>query len=640
MLIPELDLLIAKDQTIRLDASSSAATRLKDVFRAMFISHFGGLVTGGDPNIALYGKWVKKILDPKIAAADKSHKREFTRTFKRVIGVDPIAKEPGLGEALDIYSAYNVNKITTLSHDYFNDIQDTVFRGLQSGTSNRSIVKEVQASIDKTGESSVANAKLIATDQIQKLNGDLDRKRQQSNGGNRYYWQTRRNGVVRNKNNSNGYSDHAQLEGAVFEWGNPPITVFKGKRAGERNEPGQDINCFPVGTRISTKEGNKNIEDINIGDLVQSHWGFQEVVGLNKKRYTGNLITIKFLHKTIRVTPRHKFFVNGRGWIEAQCLKKGDEPVKFKKLYSGYIFNEKAARDIKHPHPEFVDNELMPSGINQAHCALYFNERVKLIKKNVRLIMNTVFFVRLLKAVLWNIANTKRLKPFMTNFFGFGNNPVFSVATATSSTCLSSESRDLSFGVSDPLSGDSFRASSNRYPVIFKGLSNCTASHSSNFRKFTVRPKIINILLYKHIFKAYSKFRFHLLKPHFERSFVGTIFRAVKPSIIFNSCFRGFKHLPAVATLFADFWHNSPLLKGSSKQLHYVVAGVDCQHVEGECVYNFEVKNSMSYFAEGFLVENCKCLASMVIDDLLDKKSKKLIAAEAKTEKLRQRGVL
>ncbi len=243
MLVPELDLLIAEDQTIRLDASSSAATRLKDTFRAMFIGHFGGLVTGGDPNIAMYGKWVKKILDPKIESADKSHKREFTRTFKRVIGVDPIAKEPGLGEALDIYSAYNVNKITTLSHDYFNDIQDIVFRGLQSGTSNRSIVKEVQASIDKTGEASVANAKLIATDQIQKLNGDLDRKRQQSNGGSRYYWQTRRNGVVRNKNNSNGYSDHAQLEGAVFKWGNPPITVFKGKRAGERNEPGQDINC-------------------------------------------------------------------------------------------------------------------------------------------------------------------------------------------------------------------------------------------------------------------------------------------------------------------------------------------------------------------------------------------------------------
>lgn len=240
---PHLGLLVADDETVRLDAAFDIVTRFKDIFKSIFIEHFGGLVAGGEPNAALYGRTVKKKLDPKIDAADKSHKKEFSKTFKKVLGVDPIGKEPGLENQLRLTSEDNVKKITTVSTKYFDEIQDSVTRALRSGTANESIIQEVQAIIDKSGSNAKASATLIATDQIQKLNGDLDRKRQQANGGSRYYWRTRRNDRVRSLANSNGYSDHKQLEGAVFEWGHPPITVFKGKRSGERNEPGHSINC-------------------------------------------------------------------------------------------------------------------------------------------------------------------------------------------------------------------------------------------------------------------------------------------------------------------------------------------------------------------------------------------------------------
>lgn len=249
-LVPELELLIADDQTVRLDNVADAFTRFKNIFRSMFVEHFGGLITGGEPNTALYGRSVRKKLDPKIDAADRTHQREFKKTFKRVLGVEPLKREPGLENQLKLSSAENVEKITTISSNYFSEIEDSINRALRSGTANDTVVDEVQEIIDKAGSNAQSRAKLIATDQIQKLNGDLDRKRQQANGGSRYYWITRRNDRVRSKSNSNGTSDHQQLDGAVFEWGHPPITVFKGKRAGERNEPGQDINCKCVASMV------------------------------------------------------------------------------------------------------------------------------------------------------------------------------------------------------------------------------------------------------------------------------------------------------------------------------------------------------------------------------------------------------
>jgi uncharacterized protein with gpF-like domain len=48
---------------------------------------------------------------------------------------------------------------------------------------------------------------------------------------------------VRSFANSSGASDHKRLEGTIHKWSQPPVTVFRGKRAGETNHPGEDINC-------------------------------------------------------------------------------------------------------------------------------------------------------------------------------------------------------------------------------------------------------------------------------------------------------------------------------------------------------------------------------------------------------------
>ena len=55
---------------------------------------FGGLVTGGEPNTALYGRTVKKKLDPKIDAADRSHKKDFSKKWMEEVGKADVKAKP------------------------------------------------------------------------------------------------------------------------------------------------------------------------------------------------------------------------------------------------------------------------------------------------------------------------------------------------------------------------------------------------------------------------------------------------------------------------------------------------------------------------------------------------------------------
>ncbi len=86
--------------------------------------------------------------------------------------------------------------------------------------------------------------------------------------------------------------------------------------------------CFVEGTKISTLNGQKNIEDIKVGDYVLS---YDEIS--NKQTYslvtqtytntTNKLCKIKYDNTEILSTPSHPFYVDGQ-WIMAQNLKSGD----------------------------------------------------------------------------------------------------------------------------------------------------------------------------------------------------------------------------------------------------------------------------------------------------------------------------
>ncbi|GIP20642.1 polymorphic toxin-type HINT domain-containing protein [Paenibacillus sp. J22TS3] len=89
-------------------------------------------------------------------------------------------------------------------------------------------------------------------------------------------------------------------------------------------------NCFVAGTKIKTDEGEKNIEDIEVGDKVLSKdeetgkQAYKEVTHLyrNDKEI---IYELTVGDQVIETTDNHPFWVEGKGWVLAADLQVGDK---------------------------------------------------------------------------------------------------------------------------------------------------------------------------------------------------------------------------------------------------------------------------------------------------------------------------
>jgi hypothetical protein len=85
-------------------------------------------------------------------------------------------------------------------------------------------------------------------------------------------------------------------------------------------------SCFLPGTKISVPSGLMSIESIKVNDLVLSFNFSQDKLTPSKvkKVLTDKVDHYLIINNKIRVTPYHRFWVNGRKWIIAKDLKVND----------------------------------------------------------------------------------------------------------------------------------------------------------------------------------------------------------------------------------------------------------------------------------------------------------------------------
>lgn len=170
-------------------------------------------------------KWAWSMINHTNEKAKKGVKK-FTSQVGLEMGA--IMHDRGLSPFFQNIVDENVGLIRSITRAK----QDTLKNGLVSLITADAPAAQISKMIQENFNTSKAKAKLIARDQVGKLNGRINQFRQQQLGGKRYIW--------RGSMDERERDDHKKLQGKTFSWDNPPIT---NRSTGARNHPGGDFQC-------------------------------------------------------------------------------------------------------------------------------------------------------------------------------------------------------------------------------------------------------------------------------------------------------------------------------------------------------------------------------------------------------------
>ncbi len=115
----------------------------------------------------------------------------------------------------------NVSLIKSIDSRFFDDVANQIIKAHQNGT----LESDLSSILEKRFQVSKNRARVIARDQIGKLNGNITTYRHQSMGIRQYIWLTSGKENVRPANRARN--------GKIFEYGNPPSD----------GNPGEQIQC-------------------------------------------------------------------------------------------------------------------------------------------------------------------------------------------------------------------------------------------------------------------------------------------------------------------------------------------------------------------------------------------------------------
>lgn len=152
--------------------------------------------------------------------------------YRAALGIDPRA-DPNAAKRLDQWRRENLRLITALSRDKVRRVS-RVLRESNAGER----AEDIAAKIVRTTGATESHARLIARDQVAKLNSQAMREKHEDAGITEYVWSTSLDERVRD--------EHRELDGKRFKYAEPPVTNDRG----ERNNPGEDIQCRCVAVPV------------------------------------------------------------------------------------------------------------------------------------------------------------------------------------------------------------------------------------------------------------------------------------------------------------------------------------------------------------------------------------------------------
>ncbi len=207
----------------------------------------------------------------------------------------------------------------------------------------REVLPELTESLNKAFANKPARALTIARTESGKAAEGSRFEQFKEDGIQQVQWVTEQDENVRDS--------HRRNDGVVVPLGAPFPNGLK-YPLDPSGPPEETINCFPAGTPVLTRRGNVAIEDVRCGDEVLTHRArWRRVLERHVNRRGSELLAVALNDgRAFGVTPAHKLYVLGRGWVEAQALQRGDQLVDAASVAS---VNE-AVGNVEHPHPELA----------------------------------------------------------------------------------------------------------------------------------------------------------------------------------------------------------------------------------------------------------------------------------------------
>lgn len=179
-----------------------------------------------------------QFTDEQIRHAIRAHglrvadwnRKQMTRILSAALSIDIYSAEPWLAAELNGFIHENVSLIESIPRDMLREAEIKVSAGIRQGLRVEELEKQIQSKFG-VNEKASNRAELIARDQVGKFNGDLNHMRQTELGIEKYIWRTVKDERVR--------PYHADLEGTIQRWDDPPVVSKDGRRA----HPGEDFQC-------------------------------------------------------------------------------------------------------------------------------------------------------------------------------------------------------------------------------------------------------------------------------------------------------------------------------------------------------------------------------------------------------------
>jgi len=170
-------------------------------------------------------KWAKAM----VGGVNKKAKKNTAKAAKSVgLDIEPMLTDKGLNPFFENMVDQNVGLIRSIPKEKLESFKNQLVAMITEDQTSKTIWEAIEKNFDV----SKSRARLIARDQVGKINSQMDQYRQQQLGAKRYIWRTVEDERVR--------EDHQKLDGKVFSWSKPPI---ENRKTGNRDHPGRPINC-------------------------------------------------------------------------------------------------------------------------------------------------------------------------------------------------------------------------------------------------------------------------------------------------------------------------------------------------------------------------------------------------------------